>query len=63
MQTLTRQQVEQAFGPRAAKLTDAGIWPDAQAVQRRIASTNRKREAAGRRYDARVRAMELREQW
>ena len=66
MQTtaITRQQVAQAFGPRAAALTDAGIWPDADAVQRRLATgagCARRREAAGRRYDAAKRAEALRE--
>ena len=56
---MTRAEVEEAFGPVTAKLTDQGVWPDPEALAIRLANVRAKGRAkanAGDRYTAKGQA-------
>ena len=56
---MTRAEVEEAFGPTVAKLTDKGVWPDPEALAIRLANVRAKgrpKANAGDRYTAKGQA-------
>lgn len=62
--TITIQNIEEAWGPKVAKLAKEGNWPEPAIVHRQLAAVRRgqrKRSAAARRYEAKFRADALRE--
>ena len=57
-------QIADAFGRRSVVYrlaAEEGIFPTAEAVQRRQKATSRRRFAQGQRYDAKARAAALKE--
>lgn len=63
--SITLDDLEEAWGPKVVELaTEEGIWPEPAIICRQLAAVRRgqrKRSAAGRRYEARARAERLRE--